>query len=63
MDHLQEANGIFALKLLKTLSEDSSNNIFLSPISISAALTMVFMGAKGMTASQMVQVNALFHGR
>uniref|UniRef100_F7EUC3 Serpin B6 n=1 Tax=Rattus norvegicus TaxID=10116 RepID=F7EUC3_RAT len=59
MDHLQEGNGIFALKLLKTLSEDSSNNIFLSPISISAALTMVFMGAKGMTASQMVQTLSL----
>lgn len=59
MDHLQEANGIFALNLLKTLSEDSSNNIFLSPISISAALAMVFMGAKGKTANQMIQALSL----
>lgn len=59
MDHLQEANGIFALNLLKTLSEDNSNNIFLSPISISAALAMVFMGAKGTTANQMIQALSL----
>ncbi|GAB1298067.1 Serpin B6 [Apodemus speciosus] len=56
MDPLREANGTFALSLLKILGEDSSKNVFLSPMSISSALAMVFMGAKGKTASQMSQV-------
>ena len=59
MDPLQEANGTFALNLLKILGEDSSKNVFLSPMSISSALAMVFMGAKGTTASQMAQALAL----
>nr|XP_042134590.1 serpin B6 [Peromyscus maniculatus bairdii] len=49
------ANGTFALNLLKILGEDSSKNVFFSPMSISSALAMVFMGAKGDTASQMIQ--------
>lgn len=59
MDPLQEANGTFALNVLKILGENSSKNIFLSPMSISSALAMVFMGAKGTTASQMVQALSL----
>ncbi|XP_029324508.1 serpin B6 isoform X3 [Mus caroli] len=59
MDPLQEANGTFALNLLKTLGENSSKNVFLSPMSISSALAMVFMGAKGTTASQMAQALSL----
>lgn len=59
MDSLQEANGTFALNLLKILGEKSSKNVFLSPMSISSALAMVFMGAKGTTASQMVQALSL----
>ncbi|XP_034366053.1 serpin B6 isoform X2 [Arvicanthis niloticus] len=59
MDPLREANGTFALNLLKILGEDSSKNVFLSPMSISSALAMVFMGAKGTTASQMVQTLSL----
>ncbi|XP_031215326.1 serpin B6 isoform X1 [Mastomys coucha] len=59
MDSLREANGTFALNLLKILGEDSFKNIFLSPMSISSALGMVFMGAKGMTASQMAQTLSL----
>ncbi|CAO2595707.1 Serpin B9, partial [Lemmus lemmus] len=55
MDPLLEANGTFALNLLKILGEDSSKNVFFSPMSISSALAMVFMGAKGNTASQMIQ--------
>ncbi|XP_038056059.1 leukocyte elastase inhibitor-like, partial [Patiria miniata] len=34
----------------------SNNNIFFSPLSISTALAMTFMGARGETASQMRQV-------
>ncbi|EFB17963.1 hypothetical protein PANDA_020462, partial [Ailuropoda melanoleuca] len=56
MDTLSEANGTFALSLLKKLGEDNSKNVFFSPMSISSALSMVFMGAKGNTAAQMSQV-------
>ncbi|CAO2595710.1 Serpin B9, partial [Lemmus lemmus] len=59
MDPLLEANGTFALNLLKILGEDSSKNVFFSPMSISSALAMVFMGAKGNTASQMIQALCL----
>ncbi|XP_040611717.1 serpin B6 [Mesocricetus auratus] len=59
MDPLQEANGTFALNLLKILGEDSSKNVFFSPMSISSVLAMVFMGAKGNTASQMIQALSL----
>lgn len=59
MDPLREANGTFALNLLKILGEDSSKNVFFSPISISSALAMIFMGAKGNTASQMIQALSL----
>ncbi|CAO2595705.1 Serpin B6, partial [Lemmus lemmus] len=59
MDPLLEANGTFALNLLKILGEDSSKNVFFSPMSISSALAMVFMGAKGNTASQMIQALSL----
>uniref|UniRef100_A0A7N9CYC7 Serpin B6 n=1 Tax=Macaca fascicularis TaxID=9541 RepID=A0A7N9CYC7_MACFA len=55
MDALSEANGTFALNLLKKLGENNSNNIFFSPMSMSSALAMVFMGAKGNTAAQMSQ--------
>lgn len=59
MDTLSEVNGTFALNLLKKLGEDNSKNVFFSPMSISSALAMVFMGAKGNTAAQMVQALSL----
>lgn len=60
MDDLGEANGTFAITLLKMLGEeDHSRNVFLSPLSISSALAMLFMGAKGDTADQMAQVRVL----
>ncbi|KAF5925010.1 hypothetical protein HPG69_008686 [Diceros bicornis minor] len=59
MDTLSEANGTFALNLLKKLGEDNLKNVFFSPMSISSALAMVFMGAKGNTAAQMSQVLSL----
>ena len=58
MDALLEANGTFALTLLKKLGEDNSKNVFISPLSISSALAMVFMGARGNTAAQMSQVHS-----
>ncbi|XP_076713974.1 serpin B6-like isoform X2 [Callospermophilus lateralis] len=62
MDPLLEATGTFALNLLKRLGEDSSKNVFYSPISISSALAMVLMGTKGTTAVQMAQVPGLSGG-
>ena len=60
MDDLGEANGTFAITLLKMLGEeDHSRNVFLSPLSISSALAMLFMGAEGDTATQMSQVCVL----
>ncbi|XP_004432223.1 PREDICTED: serpin B9 [Ceratotherium simum simum] len=60
MDALSEANGTFALRLLKILCQDNpSHNVFYSPVSISSALAMVFLGAKGNTAAQMAQVLSL----
>lgn len=56
MDCLLEANGIFAMSLLKVLGEESSKNVFFSPLSISSAMAMVFLGAKATTAEQMAQV-------
>ncbi|CAI9169038.1 unnamed protein product [Rangifer tarandus platyrhynchus] len=59
MDALSEANGTFALTLLKKLGEDNSRNVFFSPLSISSALAMVLMGARGNTAAQMSQMLSL----
>uniref|UniRef100_A0A3Q2DU62 Leukocyte elastase inhibitor n=1 Tax=Cyprinodon variegatus TaxID=28743 RepID=A0A3Q2DU62_CYPVA len=48
------ANTTFSLALLKKLSEDNStSNVFFSPFSISSALAMVMLGARGNTATQM----------
>uniref|UniRef100_A0A8C8T9P7 Serpin B6 n=1 Tax=Peromyscus maniculatus bairdii TaxID=230844 RepID=A0A8C8T9P7_PERMB len=58
-ESLREANGTFALNLLKILGEDSSKNVCFSPMGISSALAMVCMGAKGDTASQMIQALSL----
>ena len=58
MDALSEANSTFALTLLKKLGEDNSKNVFISPLSISSALAMVLMGARGNTAAQMSQVRS-----
>ncbi|XP_061569031.1 leukocyte elastase inhibitor-like [Cololabis saira] len=54
---LTKANAIFSLDLLRKLSEDdNSANIFFSPFSISSALAMVMLGARGNTAAQMSEV-------
>ncbi|XP_068199911.1 leukocyte elastase inhibitor-like isoform X2 [Antennarius striatus] len=51
---LSKANTSFALALLKKLgSSDNSKNVFYSPFSISSALAMVMLGARGSTETQM----------
>lgn len=58
MAALSISNTTFALELLRTLSQaNPSGNIFVSPLSISSALAMVYLGAKGDTATQMAKVN------
>ncbi|XP_060706207.1 leukocyte elastase inhibitor-like isoform X2 [Hemiscyllium ocellatum] len=59
MDLLSTSNVKFALDLFKQLDRNDKNgNIFVSPLSISAALAMVYLGAKGNTATQMAKVLA-----
>ena len=60
MDALCEANGTFAINLLKMLAEeDHSRHVFFSLLSLSFVLTMVLMGAEGNTVAQMSQVCGL----
>ncbi|CAJ1081847.1 uncharacterized protein LOC117829333 [Xyrichtys novacula] len=55
---LAKANSIFNLALFKQLSEDDQKaNIFYSPFSISSALAMVMLGARGNTAAQMLETD------
>lgn len=54
MEQLSSANSLFALELFHTLNESNpTGNVFFSPFSISSALAMVFLGAKGSTAAQL----------
>lgn len=58
MDAVSEANGNFAFRLFKELCQDNpDNNVFISPMSISSALAMVLLGAKGNTTAQIAQVS------
>lgn len=60
MDTLSEANGTFAIHVLKILCQNNpSKNVCYSPVSISSALAMVLLGAKGDTAVQMSQALGL----
>ncbi|XP_069469634.1 leukocyte elastase inhibitor [Ambystoma mexicanum] len=53
MDNLCCANTRFALDLFQKLNDaNPTGNIFFSPLSISAALAMVYLGARGNTAEQ-----------
>ncbi|KAM9665830.1 serpin B6 isoform 1-T6 [Trichechus inunguis] len=63
METLSEANGTFALNLLKKLGENNSQNVVFSPMSISSALAMVFLGAEGNTATQISQALSLNKSR
>lgn len=53
MEALSSACTNFSLDLFKQLCQNNPNeNIFYSPLSISAALAMIFLGTKGKTAEQ-----------
>uniref|UniRef100_A0A4W6G1S9 Leukocyte elastase inhibitor n=1 Tax=Lates calcarifer TaxID=8187 RepID=A0A4W6G1S9_LATCA len=52
------ANTTFCLDLFRKLSdEDKTANVFFSPFSISSALAMVMLGARGNTATQMPKIH------
>ena len=53
---LVEANNAFAIDLYKKIAETEKGNIFFSPYSIHAALSMTYAGARGETATQMAKV-------
>uniref|UniRef100_A0A8C7WUI2 Serpin domain-containing protein n=1 Tax=Oryzias sinensis TaxID=183150 RepID=A0A8C7WUI2_9TELE len=58
LNTVSSANTKFSLDLFKQLSnEDKTANVFYSPFSISSALAMVMLGARGTTASQMTKVS------
>ncbi|KAL6030829.1 hypothetical protein STEG23_022529 [Scotinomys teguina] len=60
MNSLSEENGTFAINLLKMFCQDNpSGNVCYSPMSISSALAMILLGAKGDTATQMSQALGL----
>uniref|UniRef100_A0A8C1Q293 Serpin B6 n=1 Tax=Cyprinus carpio TaxID=7962 RepID=A0A8C1Q293_CYPCA len=57
MERLSAANTQFSLNLFNKISGgNASGNVFYSPISISSALAMVSLGARGNTAAQMFKV-------
>ncbi|KAL2085423.1 hypothetical protein ACEWY4_018743 [Coilia grayii] len=54
MESLAAVNTNFSLELFKKITEtNKSGNVFYSPLSISSALAMVCLGAKGNTSTQM----------
>ncbi|XP_005526514.2 PREDICTED: leukocyte elastase inhibitor isoform X1 [Pseudopodoces humilis] len=56
MENLSNANSRFALDLLRRFSEaNPTGNVFFSPVSISAALAMVLLGARGNTEAQVLK--------
>ena len=53
---LIDNNTAFAVDLYRFLAAESSDNLFFSPYSISAALAMTYAGARGITATEMAEV-------
>ncbi|CAN9500743.1 unnamed protein product [Ophioblennius macclurei] len=64
MASISTSNTCFCLDLLRILSQEkASGNIFISPLSISSALAMVYLGARGDTATQMAQALSFSSGQ
>uniref|UniRef100_A0AAY4CT87 Serpin domain-containing protein n=1 Tax=Denticeps clupeoides TaxID=299321 RepID=A0AAY4CT87_9TELE len=60
MDTLSQANGAFALHLYRALS-DAGGSLFFSPLSISATLAMVQLGARTHTEKELGEVHTHTH--
>ncbi|KAL1253677.1 hypothetical protein QQF64_015906 [Cirrhinus molitorella] len=57
MEALCRANSLFALDLYRALiARNAEENMFFSPLSVSAALSMVYLGARGETSEEMAKV-------
>ncbi|MEK8016062.1 MAG: serpin family protein, partial [Candidatus Parabeggiatoa sp.] len=56
INDLVQGNTAFALDIYAELKNNNSGNLFLSPYSLSTALGMTYVGAKGATQAQMSQV-------
>jgi len=58
---LANGNTAFALSLYRVVAADSDDdaNIFMSPLSVSTALTMTYAGARGNTATEMAEALGL----
>jgi len=54
--NLSAANTKFAFDLYKLHTSPADQNVFMSPLSISVALAMTYLGARGQTSSQMRDV-------
>ncbi|KAM9832234.1 leukocyte elastase inhibitor [Neosynchiropus ocellatus] len=64
MDLVSCSNNSFCLDLFRTLSRAKPRqNIFISPLSISSAMAMVHLGARGDTAAQMAQALSFRSGQ
>ncbi|ELU02267.1 hypothetical protein CAPTEDRAFT_20380 [Capitella teleta] len=55
-ENLVNANTKFAISLLKKLTENEKENVFMSPLSISFALALCHLGAQGQTNEELKQV-------
>lgn len=61
MENLADATSQFALDLFQKLNEaHPTGNVFFSPVSISSALAMIYLGARGNTAAQISEVSRYF---
>ena len=54
-----EINNLFGLHIFRSLPSSSDDNCFFSPLSITTALAMTYMGTRGNTAKQMEDVMKL----
>jgi len=55
-ERLASANDKFAVDVYKQQASATDDNIFASPLSISVALAMTYLGARGQTKAQMKDV-------
>ena len=55
LQQLVQANNRFAIDIFRKISPKATENVFLSPYSISSALAMTWAGARGETADQMAK--------
>ena len=58
-----EINNLFGLQIFRSLPSSSDDKCFFSPLSITTALAMTYMGTRGNTAKQMEDVMKLSFGK